>query len=162
MKILVVSDTHGRIEGLDRAFELEQPDEIYHLGDGLGCEDEIEAIYGVPLTIVRGNCDWNSNLSSEEVISLGKHRLFLTHGHIYGVNYGLLELVDAAEERKADVILYGHTHVPELTKGYYGKTILNPGSISAPRQKGKKHTYAVIEVLEGGELDIELRTLDEN
>ena len=160
MKILVVSDTHGRMDYFERAFEREQPDEIFHLGDGLGCEDEIEAVTNVPLTIVRGNCDWSSDLPADAVVTVGNHRVFLTHGHIYGVNYGLTELVAASDERNADVILFGHTHVPELTFGYYGKTICNPGSISAPRQQGKKHTYGVIEVDAAGELEIILRSIE--
>ena len=42
MKILVVSDTHGRDSGLERAVELERPfDMLIHCGDVEGREDYI-------------------------------------------------------------------------------------------------------------------------
>ena len=62
----------------------------------------------------------------EEILA-GK-RFFLTHGHLYGVKSDLTRVVYAARERSADILLYGHTHVPE-TDYEDGLYILNPGSI---------------------------------
>lgn len=47
MRILVVSDTHRKHDNLDIAIERVMPDRIYHLGDGEGCEDYIEAVANV-------------------------------------------------------------------------------------------------------------------
>ena len=61
MKVLVLADTHNKLpqQVVDLAREA---DEIWHLGDV--CEPTItfnlEAI-GPPLTVVRGNCDWNED-----------------------------------------------------------------------------------------------------
>lgn len=162
MKILVASDTHYSIQNLLLAFEKEKPDKIFHLGDVMGKDLEIEAITQVPLTVVRGNCDMDISLPSEVTEEVGAHRAFLTHGHYYGVGNDPLEwnrIIEAAKEKKADMILFGHTHVPNLTLGYQGMTIMNPGSLTSPRQKNQKFTYGIIKILENGEVECTLKAL---
>ena len=149
--VLVVSDSHGRQENLDRAIIQTQPDIIYHLGDAQGYEDEIRAECGVPFFYVRGNCDWGSDAPLYQVTSLGKHKIFLTHGHMYHVKYSYYDLIEAAQKEGCDVAIYGHTHIPELVQAD-GMTILNPGSISLPRQPDRIPTFATIDVDRDGEL----------
>ena len=68
---------------------------------------------------------------------------------------GTQMLVEAAKEKGADVVFYGHTHVPELT--YEDDiTIVNPGSISYPRQDGRHPSYVVIDVDSQGDLHFNL------
>ena len=150
MKILVISDSHKQYENLDRAIEKEMPDRIFHLGDGEGCEDYIEAVAQCPLEIVRGNCDFASDLPAEVVMRVGAHVVMLTHGHYYNVNFGPMMLAEAAKEKGADVVLYGHTHVPLLLEEE-DITIMNPGSISYPRQSDRRPSYGVIDVDAKGE-----------
>ena len=156
MRILVVSDTHNKHEYLDMAIEEVQPDRIFHLGDGDGCEIYMEAVAGCPVEIVRGNCDFASILPAEVVMRVGAHVVMLTHGHYYQVNYGTEELIEAAREKGADVVMYGHTHVPEISE-HHGVLVINPGSISYPRQRGKEPSYAVVEVDEKGEFSSEIQ-----
>ena len=162
MKILVVSDTHFSIRNLLLAVEKEHPDKIFHLGDVQGKDLEIEAITELPLTVVRGNCDSDLSLPSEVLEEVGNHRAFLTHGHYYGVGTEPEDwerIIAAAKEKKADMVLFGHTHVPTLTLGYQGMTIMNPGSISSPRQESQKYTYGIIKILENGEVECALKAL---
>lgn len=49
-------------------------------------------------------------------------------------------LREHALEYGYDVVMYGHTHVPYIEIGD-DVTILNPGSISYPRQAGRKPTF---------------------
>lgn len=151
MRILVVSDTHGNHENLDIALERVMPDKIFHAGDAQGGEIYIEAVCDCPLEVVRGNCDFGSTLPAEVVLSVGKHVVFLTHGHLYGAGFGVERLCEAAREKGADVVIYGHTHCPQIT---YEEDIavLNPGSIAFPRQEGRKPSYLVIDVDRTGEL----------
>ena len=45
MKILIVSDTHGRLENLERVIEMTKPiDALIHLGDVEGQEDYIRRL----------------------------------------------------------------------------------------------------------------------
>lgn len=164
MKILVVSDTHGKTENFREVLEIENPDRIYHLGDGEGLEDHAWKMTSIPMEIVRGNCDWGSNLPNYVVLEVGKHVLFLTHGHMYNIKYDKNTIVEEAVKKGCDVVLYGHTHVPAIdyiasTAGPV--TVANPGSLNYPRQSSREHTYMIIQVDADGEFTYRLHSLEE-
>ena len=161
MKVLIISDSHGRDENLRKAIGQEAPiDLLIHAGDW---EGEPSRILGekteYEIKTVAGNMDWSASLESSQLFPLGKHLVFLTHGHRYGVHYGMRGLLDAAEEYGADVVIFGHIHTP-VNEELEGVLLLNPGSIAKPRQ-GPEKTYMVIEVDdETGEFSsIELKKL---
>ena len=147
-RILVVSDTHGDERALWQALE-EQPTArtVFHLGDGAR---EAEAVAAAcpdrTFFIVRGNGDWGrtSGLPETGLEILAGRRIFYTHGHRYEVKLGLYRVVCAARERKADVLLFGHTHQP-LTDYDDGLTILNPGSLAYGRA-----TYGLLDITDTG------------
>ena len=144
MKILVVSDTHGRDNGLEKAVERERPfDMLIHCGDVEGREDYIEALAECPCCIVSGNNDFFPDLPREDVVSIAGHNFLVTHGHYYGVSMELAGIEDEARSRNLDGVFFGHTHRPVL-KMKKGFLLLNPGSLSYPRQQGRKPSYAVL------------------
>ncbi|MCC8061087.1 MAG: metallophosphoesterase [Clostridiales bacterium] len=148
MKILVVSDTHRRDDNLHQVIDAWKPlDMLIHLGDVEGSEHIIGQWVneGCKLAIVRGNNDFFSSLEMEIEMSLGPHRMFLTHGHYYNVSLGVEALHREAEARGCDIVMYGHTHRPYL-ETIRGVTILNPGSLSYPRQEGRKPSYLMMEM----------------
>jgi len=152
MKILVVSDTHKQHKNLEYILEHIGPiDRLIHLGDAEGREDYIKALLDCPLHIVGGNCDGFVRLPSEEELYIGKYKVLICHGHQYNVNLGIGMLKEEAKERNADIVMYGHTHVP-LLKIENDITILNPGSISYPRQNNPQPSFALIEVDRDGEI----------
>lgn len=159
MRILIASDSHGRMENLEKVMMQVQPDLMLHMGDVEGDEDLIEAEAGCEVVFVRGNCDYSSDAPISDVVEAGAHRIFMAHGHTFGVNFGFEGLVDAAKEASCDVALYGHTHVP-LKTVVDGVTIINPGSISLPRQDGRIPTYVVADVDRKGELHYKLCKLE--
>ena len=151
MKILIVSDTHGKTEYLESVLEKEKPlDRLIHLGDIEGDEDYIPVIAECPVEIVAGNNDFFSDLPGECVIQIGRYKALLTHGHYYYVNAGIRHIKGEAIDRKVDIAMYGHTHRPMLTQED-GVTVLNPGSISYPRQEGRRPSYIIMELDEKGE-----------
>ena len=161
MKILVVSDTHRAADGFRLAVEREHPDMVFHMGDIEGQTELFEEIAGVPLYCVKGNCDgFFSDLPEDFVIDVGKHRVYMAHGHRHDVSYNPEALVAAAKIQGADVAIYGHTHVPELIPSYKGVMVLNPGSLSRPRQLGARHTYAIIDVDDDGEISVHMESLE--
>lgn len=88
-RILIVSDTHGRLNYFKEMLaRTGKPDRLIHLGDSEGQQDEIARLAGCPVDIVRGNCDYSSDLAQDKLIEIGKYRVFLTHGHRYQVNFG--------------------------------------------------------------------------
>lgn len=146
MKILVVSDTHGQHRNLDRILEKEKDIDIFiHLGDVEGGEFYIDAVVECEKHIVRGNNDFFSDLPKEEEFYIGKYKTFITHGHAYGVSLGAEQIQEEGKARGADLVMFGHTHKPFLERGSE-ITVLNPGSISYPRQNGRQPSYMVITI----------------
>ena len=168
MKILILSDSHGRSDRIFRAYDIEKPDMVIHLGDLEDMRDSVAARLDSPKTpciFIKGNCDYSSqgDLQSFAVFTLKKHRFYCTHGHLVKVNYGLDTLLYTAEENNCDIALYGHTHMPMNTfmEGSFGGPkihVLNPGSISLPRG-GFERTYMIMELRESGAYDVKLKTL---
>ena len=161
MKILIVSDTHGHERNLEKVLERVSPiDQLIHLGDVEGHEDYIEVLAECPVHMVSGNNDFFSDLPREEEFWLGKYHVLITHGHYYGVFMGTERLKEEAAARKIDIAMYGHTHRPEidLTEGV---TVLNPESISYPRQWGRKPSYLIMEIDRDGEAHYTINYLED-
>jgi putative phosphoesterase len=146
MKILVVSDTHRHDENLVEVIGKVEPiDYLIHLGDAEGSEDYIRQIADCPVSIVCGNNDFFSNLEIEEIIELGNHRIFITHGHYYCVGAGTSVLKQEARKKSCDIAMYGHTHCPVIDQKDE-ITVINPGSLSYPRQEGKRPSFIIMEI----------------
>ena len=158
MKCLVFSDSHGNSYGMRRALNMHPDAEIiFFLGDGLSDLEGFIYDKSRAWLAVRGNCDMSSLLGDIMVkktdsITLMGQRIFFTHGDLYGVKYGIDGVMKLAVDHRADIVLFGHTHLP-LEKyistddgGYY---LFNPGSIGGRDGKG---SYGVINITEQGVL----------
>lgn len=151
MKILIVSDTHGRNTNLKKAILNmgNYLDLLIHLGDSVCSPEEIEKMVSCPVEMVKGNCDGVSRLPGAKIIKIGDHSAFLTHGHLYGGQYGIGTMRDIAKENGADIVMFGHIHEPIIDKSE-NVTVLNPGSLSQPRQEGHRPTYLVMTIEDDG------------
>ena len=146
MKILIVSDTHGREKNLEEVLKKEEPiDALIHLGDLEGGEDFISTHVECPVYLVSGNNDFFCSLPREREITLGKYKVLITHGHYYYISMGTEMLKEEARARNFDIAMFGHTHRPYLEQER-DITVLNPGSMSYPRQEGRKPSYAIMEI----------------
>ena len=146
MKILVVSDTHRKLENLKVILEREQPmDLLIHLGDAEGDEDSIAEMAGCRLEIVAGNNDFFSNLPREKELRIGSYRVLITHGHYYYVSAGIADIEREAAAQGYDIVMFGHTHRPVID---YTRDViaLNPGSLSYPRQEGRRPSYIMMDL----------------
>lgn len=150
MRVLIVSDTHGRNQNLDRALEAAGTIDLFvHLGDVEGGEFYIDAVVPCEKHIVRGNNDFFSDLPREEEFYIGEKKIFITHGNNYYVSLGPEQIREEGLARGADIVMYGHTHRPYLDQ-QTDITVLNPGSLSFPRQEGRQGSYMIMELTEGG------------
>ena len=128
MKVLIVSDTHGHDENLERAVMMETPfDMLVHCGDVEGREIFIEALVDCPCCIVAGNNDFFSDLPRED-----------------GVSMDISGVAEEAKSRDCDAVFFGHTHKPVIEE-IDGVLAINPGSLSYPRQHGRKPSYVILE-----------------
>ena len=154
MLILVISDTHGRITNAVNTIEKLKPDYILHLGDVVRDVEDLEAIFSSKdIIAVSGNNDfWASAKYSatERMLDLGGKKIFMCHGHTYGVKKDNARVVHKARQMGADIALYGHTH-SAYNENHDGIWVINPGSYG---------TYAVIEIDKSGNIHSEIRKAD--
>lgn len=167
MNILIVSDTHRKNGNLKKVLENSGPlDMLIHLGDAEGCEEQIAswAGPGCRTEFVLGNNDFFSNLDREKDIMIGNYRTLLTHGHYYSVSLGPERLVKEARSAGFDIAMFGHTHRPFLEvfkkPGEKDLILLNPGSISYPRQDGHRPSYIRMELDREGKAHFAVNYLD--
>ena len=148
MRILVLSDIHGDLHSAMRAVNA-QPSAgvIVFCGDGAEQFQYLkDTLTGKTVVGVRGNCDWSSTLPVTETITVGGKTLFITHGHMYQAKITTYNLVCAAREAGADILLFGHTHcaLNEYDDGLY---IMNPGHCS-----GYGASYGYIDITPKGDI----------
>lgn len=144
MTAMLISDTHGACDEKLRALSrtLTSGDYLIHCGDGAGDLGKIDIPSSCKAVAVRGNCDFLPALPAFRILDLPSARVLVTHGHEQNVSPdALLGLYYFAAEQNCTYVVYGHTHVADITI-YGGVTFVNPGSLARPR--GGKPSYAVI------------------
>lgn len=155
MKVLIVSDTHGREQYLYETIQRVRPiDMVIHLGDFEGGEESIRAMADCPVEFVSGNNDFFTGIPKEKIIKVGSYSIMMTHGHRYSVAYSLNLLLEEAKRNYVDVVMYGHTHIPNIEK-FNGIWFVNPGSISLPRQDGRP-TFIIMDIDDKGDIHFTL------
>ena len=149
MRVGVISDTHGALKEAARAVQqMGNIVALIHAGDFY-----VDALYimsglKIPVYAVAGNCDSPSGGPDELTITLGGHRILITHGHLHRVKYGLQVLLYKAQEVEASAVVFGHTHVP-LNLLENNTLFFNPGSVNNP-QPGHAAGYGILEINKQG------------
>lgn len=161
MRILIVSDTHRRLELLEDIFSKEGPfDMLIHCGDIEGQEEDIFQMTGpeCACVMVPGNNDYISRLPRERQFEIENMMIWVTHGHHYYVSMDTAIIKDEALARGIDVVMFGHTHKPvvQCSGGVY---LINPGSLTYPRQQGRRPSYIIMEAAKGKAPEFEIKYL---
>ena len=162
MKYMIASDIHGSAyfcRAMLAAFEREGADRLLLLGDILyhGPRNDLPEEYDPKQVIsllnplksrifcVRGNCDCDVDqmvlefpiMADYAVLDMGGFLVYATHGHVYGKDH-------LPPLSKGDILLQGHTHVPDCTETEEGILCMNPGSAAIPKG-GSAHGYMTLE-----------------
>jgi putative phosphoesterase len=140
VSVLIMSDTHGLVREVKQVVSRHDAEKIFHCGDF--CADRRREPFDAML-LVKGNCDTEKDVPAERITEWKNLRIFQTHGHLFGVKSSLLRLHYRAEEVGANVVLFGHSHLP-VCGVERGILFLNPGSLQLPRGFDVP-TYAVME-----------------
>lgn len=152
MKIGIVSDSHGSTRAIDRMLSHPAAEGVtlwLHAGDITPDAEYLAMVTEgkAKVRYVAGNSDWpEPGARYDDVVEAAGHRIFLTHGHMYGVRFTTKMLCDAAGESGCDIAVYGHTHVAEISTGHI--TVLNPGSVARPRD-AMQGSFLVMELEQG-------------
>lgn len=143
MKIGLISDTHGTLR--PRVLEVfEGVDVILHAGDigDLDIITELEAL--APVHAVHGNTDHHEitiRYGDPIELTLAGVRITVTHGHRLGAPTPPLLREHFPD---ADVVIYGHTHVPLFDRKDV-PILINPGAAGPARFK-LKPSVALLEL----------------
>lgn len=158
-RIMIVSDTHRRNGNLSEALYNEGDiDMLIHLGDVEGEEDIISGMAGCQCIFIAGNNDFFSGLDREKEIEIAGKKIWLTHGHNYYVSLDLKVIKEEAIARGMDIVMFGHTHRPVI-EVEDNITLINPGSISYPRQADGIPTYIMLEIDDNNEFSFMLKNV---
>jgi len=153
IKIILISDNHRTRECLQYIRETyRDADYFLHCGD-----TELPPYETEGFAVVQGNNDYYGTFPMRRVLEIGKHRIYMVHGH-RDMIYGRFEmLVQRAKAHDCDMVLFGHTHI-YFDKVVEGVRLLNPGSIWRNRD-GSKPSYMVI-IFDGDEVIVERKTYE--
>lgn len=163
IRLVIVSDTHVPKRAKDLPSELweraESADVVVHAGDWVDVAllDELEA-RSRHLVAVWGNndgADLRARLPEVAREEVGGLQLAVVHET--GQAAGREDRLDATFP-DADVLVFGHSHIPWDTTTARGLRLLNPGS-PTDRRRQPHCTYLTALAAEGRLVDVELHRL---
>jgi hypothetical protein len=161
MKVGVVSDSHGEVENLKKAAEMLVEDHkvrvIVHLGDNF---DDPEVLKHLDVRIVKvpgvfSAYYQDNNILNRKVESFHDKKVLITHTESSHENDlpGDIKPEEITKEKKVDVVLYGHTHIPAVDEKQ-GILYINPGHLKTEDKKGFPPTFAVVDFADRISIDI--------
>lgn len=153
MKVIVVSDSHGKNSRLDEVLMLEPKADYYlHCGDIEASEDA----YPMYQT-VQGNNDYFCSYPDHLKIKVAEHQILVMHGNQFPYMKRIERMAEYARQQHCDIFCFGHTHVAMIEK-VNGILMLNPGSLWRSRD-GRGPSYAVMNI-EEQDVQAEIKFLD--
>ncbi|MCD6080682.1 MAG: metallophosphoesterase [Candidatus Omnitrophica bacterium] len=145
MKIGLLSDTHDNLPKIAKAVEFfnkNRVELVIHAGDFV-------APFSI-LSFEKLNCEWigvlgNNDGEKEGLIKKSKNRIKQGPISLVLDNKKLIVIHDIEnyDNEHADIIIFGHTHKPEVKK-IGGRLLINPGEASG--WLSGKATIAVVEL----------------
>ena len=164
LEVLVLADTHLRRDWPNRALPdrvgdlLEQADVVLHAGDVLEHEHLEDLRRHAPLHVVRGNNDRELHDVPERLeVVLGGVRIGMVHDS--GPARGRAGRLHAMFP-DADVVVFGHSHIPWNEPGVDGQLLFNPGS-PTERRRQPHRTAGWLVLAEGRVADATIVVVDD-
>jgi putative phosphoesterase len=150
MKLGVVSDTHKHIVNLSKAVKFLKKtgvDKIIHLGDDYEDPDEIGESGVIRVPGVFSDFYQDRKIQNRRVENFGGWRFLLTHTLSSHPNDLPGDPVpeELINTQKVQVVLYGHTHIPEIRQEH-DIIFLNPGHLKNEDKRGFPPTFGYVEL----------------
>jgi len=156
---LIVGDFHIPMRAVDVPDKFKKilvPNRLHNVictGD-VGSRDILDWLKSLSdnFVMVKGQYD-NSEYPVNKVITIGKYKIGVVHGHQI-VPWGDEEaLADYARKLDVDILISGHTHLQKIKK-HAGKFFVNPGSATGAYSSLNAESYPSFVILEILEEDI--------
>jgi putative phosphoesterase len=152
VRVVVLADTHirsgssRRLPDAARA-ELERADVILHAGDVVSGEvlDDLRTMAPVHAVLGNNDVDLVGLLPEQVVLDLAGVRVAMVHDS--GPRMGR----EGRMRRRfpdADLVVFGHSHIPWDAPGLDGQRLLNPGS-PTERRREPHRTVATVDLEDG-------------
>jgi putative phosphoesterase len=148
----MMSDSHGDLAAIRRVLAVSEPVDMWlHAGDYAQDAELLAKQAKVPVSAVAGNTDGAATTAKwDEFIELQGKKIWLTHGHRHKVKWGIQELVQWGHQYDVQLVVFGHTHMPQITTDG-SMLLINPGSVAFPLQ-GRQPTIAMVTITADGQL----------
>ncbi len=151
MKILLLSDVHGRFNVMDKILEENKDVDVkMYLGDFQTSKHKQQELANKFDFVVTGNNDYPGISEKNLIVDLDGVKIFMTHGDRY---FTMKEYVTKdwiaqdAKKHGATIAIHGHDHKASISE-HDGVTVFNPGSPTFPRF-GAKAAYGIMEIENG-------------
>jgi uncharacterized protein len=164
-RVVVVSDTHLRRSWPNRRLpdaaerELATADVILHAGDITQAEHLEALARHAPVHAVLGNNDPELVGHLPETLELELEGVRIAMVHDSGPARGRERRLHARFPT-ADVVVFGHSHIPWNAPGEGGQLLFNPGS-PTERRRQPHRTVGVLELAGGAVLDARIVVVDD-
>ncbi|MBI4721712.1 MAG: YfcE family phosphodiesterase [Candidatus Stahlbacteria bacterium] len=147
MKVGLLSDSHGSTQFVDELvawFNKQGCDKIIHLGDDW--EDVAKWIEIIKIPGLFSNLYSDPKVPNRLIFEFEGWNTLLTHTKETQENDLPTDLKpeEVIKNKEANVILYGHTHIPAIEKKD-GIIYINPGHLKPMDKKGYPPTFAMME-----------------
>ena len=139
--IVVISDTHGNRKMMDKVVSfvntVHSADMMFHLGDSYADGIYMKEKLSIESIVVPGiYCDEYSDM----------HIPNIAEEEICGKKTALVHSVgDCKELNDYDVVLCGHTHIPDIEEKN-GAFIINPGHLKEDVSIGRAFSYGLLRI----------------
>ena len=115
MRVIICSDSHGRLEYFQKMMDIEKPDVVVFAGDHSTDAIDMSYVYpDVTFHIVRGNTDFIDYSTEDELV--------------FTIKMYMDDIVKKKKKKKADICIFGHTHREYIEEKNKIKFI-NPGAL---------------------------------
>jgi len=150
MKLGVISDTHKHIVNLSKAIDFlkgQGAETFIHLGDDYSDIDDVGERDVTRVPGVFSDVYQDTKIPNRRIENVGGWRFLLSHTMSSHPN----DLPDdprpedLIREQRVHVVLYGHTHIPEV-KQEAGIIFINPGHLKNEDKRGFPPTFACLEL----------------
>ena len=158
MKIVVFSDVHGNRDLLERILSF-NPDADYFISLG-DSELPLDYLLDLDIIAIKGNYPRDAGFTYDHEMIVNGKKIFMTHGHKYGVHKSLKKLLKKGFQGDYDIVLYGHTHVARVDKADK-MLLINPGSVNRPRSV-EQPSYLVMNIDDAGVFTYQFKESETN